>query len=88
VRTEHVDARAAQTTPGGVVANPIAVIVSAAMLPRWLAERPTNQALRAAADTNDGGVSMTPDTGVSTSDLDGHSTTNEFTVDVVAALRA
>lgn len=79
---------AAPDLAGRGVANPIALILSTAMVLRWLAGRRAGTALRAAADAIDHGVSAALDSGVSTSDLGGHSSTNEFTDAVLAALRA
>jgi isocitrate/isopropylmalate dehydrogenase len=73
---------AAPDIAGRGVANPIAMILSSAMLLRWLAERHTRDELRNAADATDAAVANVLDSGLFAPDLGGHASTNEFTTAV------
>ncbi|HEY5855397.1 MAG TPA: isocitrate/isopropylmalate family dehydrogenase [Aldersonia sp.] len=65
-------------------ANPTALVLSAAMLLRWLATRPERAALAKAADRIEHAVAACFEAGVATADLGGLATTSEFTENLVA----
>lgn len=71
---------------GRDVANPIAMMLSSAMLLRWLGQRRAATQLARAADAIDGAVTAVVDAGVRTRDIGGSATTTEFTDAVVRAL--
>ncbi|CAN5755801.1 isocitrate/isopropylmalate family dehydrogenase [soil metagenome] len=73
---------AAPDIAGKGVANPIAMILSAAMLLRWLADRHSRPVLKSAADAVANAVTAALDSGVLTPDLGGRASTNEFTMAV------
>ncbi|WP_282786209.1 isocitrate/isopropylmalate dehydrogenase family protein [Nocardia sp. CC201C] len=77
---------AAPTLAGHNRANPLALIRSAAMMLRWLANRDGRSALHRAADRIDNAVAETLRAGVATSDLGGLASTTEFTEQVRARL--
>lgn len=70
---------AALDIAGKGVANPIAMILSSAMLLRWLADRQARHELRRAANAIEQAVTGVLDSGVFAADLRGHTSTNEFT---------
>lgn len=72
---------------GRDIANPVAMILSTAMLLRWLAGRDGGDpALAAAADLIDQAIRRTLDSGVGTPDIGGHASTSSFTEHVLDAL--
>ncbi|WP_066897386.1 isocitrate/isopropylmalate dehydrogenase family protein [Mycolicibacterium houstonense] len=72
---------------GRDIANPVAMILSTAMLLRWLADRDGGTpALRVAAQRIEEAVRRTLDAGVGTADIGGGASTSSFTEHVVAAL--
>ena len=71
---------------GRGVANPTAMILSAAMLLRWLAERHDDAAVGRAAGLIEGGVADAVTGGTTTRDLGGSATTAQFTEAVVGAM--
>ena len=79
---------AAPDIAGRDVANPVAMMLSAAMLLRWLGERAgSGRALVGAADAVEHAVRRTLDAGLSTPDVGGSAGTREFTDGVLTALR-
>ncbi|MRH89944.1 isocitrate/isopropylmalate dehydrogenase family protein [Nocardia sp. SYP-A9097] len=77
---------AAPTLTGHNRANPVALMLSAALLLRWLATRCSHSALRRVAERIEHGVAETLRAGVATSDLGGLASTTEFTEQVRARL--
>ncbi|OZM78850.1 isocitrate/isopropylmalate dehydrogenase family protein [Pseudonocardia sp. MH-G8] len=73
---------------GQDLANPIAMILSSAMLLEWLAVRNDDPRLRDAGGRIERGVTTTVSGGTSTPDLGGSASTTEFTTAVVAAVTA
>jgi 3-isopropylmalate dehydrogenase len=73
---------------GQGLANPVAMILSAAMLLDWLGTRYADERLTDAAIRVEDGVRATVRNGVSTGDLGGSASTSEFTDAVVAAVSA
>jgi 3-isopropylmalate dehydrogenase len=73
---------------GRDVANPIAMILSSAMLLDWLAARHGDGLLAEAAVRVDDAVRAVVEGGTSTRDLGGTATTSSFTAAVVARLGA
>ena len=73
---------------GRDVANPIAMILSSAMLLDWLAARHGDERLAEAAVLVDDAVRAVVEGGTSTRDLGGTATTSSFTAAVVAHLAA
>ncbi|MGV0812764.1 isocitrate/isopropylmalate dehydrogenase family protein [Mycolicibacterium boenickei] len=72
---------------GRDIANPVAMILSTAMLLRWLADRDRGTpALRLAAERIEDAVTRTLDAGVGTPDIGGGASTSSFTEQVIAAL--
>ncbi|MFN6546893.1 isocitrate/isopropylmalate dehydrogenase family protein [Mycolicibacterium nivoides] len=72
---------------GRDIANPVAMILSTAMLLRWLAGREGGTpALGIAADRIEDAVRRTLDAGVGTADIGGSASTSSFTEYVLAAL--
>lgn len=72
---------------GRDIANPVAMILSTAMLMRWLAGREGGTpALGIAADRIEDAVRRTLDSGVGTADIGGSASTSSFTEHVLAAL--
>ncbi|CDP82325.1 MULTISPECIES: isocitrate/isopropylmalate dehydrogenase family protein [Mycolicibacterium] len=72
---------------GRDIANPVAMILSTAMLLRWLSGQDTGTpALGVAADRIENAVRRVLDTGVGTADIGGNASTSEFTAHVLAAL--
>jgi 3-isopropylmalate dehydrogenase len=65
-------------------ANPVGMILSAAMLCRWLAEKYGDPALRAVGETMHGAVERTLAAGMRTRDLGGEAGTAAFAAAVVA----
>ncbi|MFC3996278.1 isocitrate/isopropylmalate dehydrogenase family protein [Nocardiopsis sediminis] len=78
---------AAPDIAGRGIANPTAIILSAAMLLEWLAGRHDDPVAREAARLIDSGVSAAVAAGVSTPDLGGTASTAEFAKAVVAAIQ-
>jgi 3-isopropylmalate dehydrogenase len=72
---------------GRDVANPVAMILSSAMLLEWLATKHDDPRLREAASRVEQGVTASVTGGTSTRDLGGTASTSEFTEAVVAAIR-
>ncbi|TSD98053.1 isocitrate/isopropylmalate dehydrogenase family protein [Skermania sp. ID1734] len=68
-------------------ANPTALMLSAAMLLRWLAEHGHGASLGLAAKRIEHSISETFAAGVATADLGGRASTSEFTERVLAQLR-
>jgi len=68
---------------GSNVANPVAMMLSSAMLLRWLADRRATAALDSAADLIDAAIGSALAAGVRTRDIGGECTTTEFTRAVV-----
>ncbi|WP_336790796.1 isocitrate/isopropylmalate dehydrogenase family protein [Gordonia malaquae] len=77
---------AAPDIAGQGIANPIATILSVAMLLRWEGERRDSDALRSAADSIDGAVAHVLADGLATADLGGTASTGEFSSAVLAVL--
>lgn len=73
---------------GRNIANPVAMMMSAAMLLDWLARRQHRPPLAEAADMIRHSVTRTLDDGVHTADLGGTSTTTGFTEHLLAVLDA
>jgi 3-isopropylmalate dehydrogenase len=73
---------------GQDVANPIAMVLSSAMLLDWLAARYDDPRLADAAGRIEDGVAATVRAGTSTRDLGGSARCSEFTAAVVDAIRA
>lgn len=73
---------------GRNIANPVAMIMSAAMLLDWLARRQHRRPLADAAEMIRHSVTRTLDDGVHTADLGGTSTTTGFTEHLLAVLDA
>lgn len=72
---------------GRDIANPVAMILSTAMLLRWLAGREGGTpALGIAADRIEDAVRRTLDSGVGTADIGGSASTSSFTEHVLSAL--
>lgn len=71
---------------GKGIANPVGMIISAAMLLQWLGERNDSLSLRQAAMRIDGAVDLVLASGVQTHDLGGQVGTAEFTEAVLEAL--
>jgi 3-isopropylmalate dehydrogenase len=71
---------------GQDVANPIAMILSSAMLLRWLATKTDDEALARAAAIVEHAVEATVTGGTTTPDLGGTSSTTSFTAAVVTAI--
>lgn len=69
---------AAPDIAGKGVANPIGMILSSALLLRWLADRHGRDELRSAATAIEHAVTAVLDSGVFTADLGGHASTLEF----------
>jgi 3-isopropylmalate dehydrogenase len=67
-------------------ANPVAMILSAAMLLRWLAELGDSARLGEAADLIDAAVYQTLNAGIRTPDIGGDSGTSQFTSAVLSQL--
>ncbi|WP_024792909.1 isocitrate/isopropylmalate dehydrogenase family protein [Tomitella biformata] len=78
---------AAPDIAGQGLANPTAMILSTALLLRWLGERRGPPALTRAADDIDSAVHATLQNGTRTRDLGGEASTEKFTRAVVATLR-
>ena len=76
------------TSPGRDIANPIAMILSSAMLLDWLGARHDDPRLADAAVRVEQGVAATVAAGTSTRDLGGTASTSEFTAAVVDAVRS
>ncbi|MCW2830514.1 MAG: 3-isopropylmalate dehydrogenase [Aeromicrobium sp.] len=72
---------------GQGLANPIAMMLSSAMLLDWLGAKRDDERLRKAAAHIEAAVSATVARGVSTRDLGGTASTTEFTAAVVDALQ-
>jgi 3-isopropylmalate dehydrogenase len=73
---------------GRDVANPIAMILSSGMLLDWLGTRHGDQRLTDAAVRVEDGVRVAVGAGVSTRDLGGSASTDEFTDAVVERIAA
>jgi 3-isopropylmalate dehydrogenase len=73
---------------GRDIANPIAMILSSAMLLDWLGARHDDPRLADAAVRVEQGVAATVAAGTSTRDLGGTASTSEFTAAVVDAIRS
>ncbi|RSM68247.1 3-isopropylmalate dehydrogenase [Actinoplanes sp. ATCC 53533] len=73
---------------GRDIANPIAMIMSTAMLMDWLAAKHSDDRARDAAGRIERGVETAVRNGVSTRDLGGSASTTDFTAAVVEAIRA
>ncbi|MEU1306465.1 isocitrate/isopropylmalate dehydrogenase family protein [Streptomyces shenzhenensis] len=73
---------------GQNIANPVAMILSGAMLFEWLGARHGDPALANTAKIIESGVADTIAAGISTRDLGGSATTTEFTAAVVKAITA
>ncbi|WP_210506730.1 isocitrate/isopropylmalate dehydrogenase family protein [Naasia sp. SYSU D00057] len=73
---------------GRNIANPIAMILSSAMLLRWLGAKFQDDAILAAADIVEDAVERTVVEGTATKDMGGSASTTEFTDAVVAATRS
>lgn len=71
---------------GRDVANPVAMMLSSAMLLDWLAERQNRTALGEAAGLVRVAVERTLDAGIHTPDLGGSASTTEFTEHVLTAI--
>lgn len=72
---------------GRDIANPVAMILSTAMLLRWLAGQGTSApALGVAADRIEHGIRETLDAGLGTADVGGSASTSAFTEHVLAML--
>ncbi|MEU6678841.1 isocitrate/isopropylmalate dehydrogenase family protein [Streptomyces sp. NPDC046925] len=72
---------------GQDIANPVAMILSGAMLFEWLSSRHDDSAIARAAKIIEAGVATTIERGISTRDLGGSASTSEFTRAVVQAVR-
>ncbi|MDT0316849.1 isocitrate/isopropylmalate dehydrogenase family protein [Streptomyces millisiae] len=73
---------------GRDIANPVAMILSGAMLFEWLAARHEDPALARTARIVEAGVAAAIAAGTSTRDLGGSATTTGFTAAVVEAIKA
>ncbi len=73
---------------GKNAANPTAMILSTALLMRWLANRYEDAAAHAAGERMERAVAQTLSAGVRTRDLGGEASTEAFTAAVVEAVRA
>ena len=73
---------------GSDVANPIAMILSSAMLLDWLGAKHDDPRLAEVADRVERGVAAAVAAGTSTRDLGGSASTSEFTAAVVDAIKA
>ncbi|HWI30034.1 MAG TPA: isocitrate/isopropylmalate dehydrogenase family protein [Microbacterium sp.] len=73
---------------GKNIANPVAMILSSAMLLRWLGAKFDDAAVLDAADRVEAAVTRTIESGVKTRDMAGSADTTDFTAAVVAALAA
>ncbi|MFI6875723.1 isocitrate/isopropylmalate dehydrogenase family protein [Streptomyces sp. NPDC050400] len=73
---------------GRGIANPVAMILSGAMLFEWLAARHDDPALAQLAKIIEAGVAQAIASGTSTRDLGGSASTSEFTAAVVKAIEA
>ncbi|MFJ8539464.1 isocitrate/isopropylmalate dehydrogenase family protein [Streptomyces sp. NPDC093591] len=71
---------------GQNIANPVAMILSGAMLFHWLAARHDDPALAKLAKIIEAGVAQAIATGTSTRDLGGSASTTEFTTAVIKAI--
>jgi 3-isopropylmalate dehydrogenase len=71
---------------GRGIANPVAEILSTALLMRWLADRHGDPEVRATAERMERSVTRTLTTGVRTRDIGGTANTEEFTAAVIANL--
>lgn len=72
---------------GRDIANPIAIMLSSAMLLQWLGKKHADIRLVEAAARIDTGVTAVVHAGVATGDLGGTATTTAFTAAVVSAIR-
>jgi 3-isopropylmalate dehydrogenase len=90
--TDHAMAQAAHGSApdiaGHGIANPIAMILSSAMLLDWLAARHSDESLRHAARLVEDGVGTAVRSGTSTVDLGGSAGTSEFTAAVAKTIGA
>lgn len=77
---------AAPDIAGRDLANPVAMIASAAMALRWHGERSDTDAVLRAADSIDAAVAHVLSDGLRTADLGGTASTTEFTTAVLDAL--
>ncbi|MEU9530577.1 isocitrate/isopropylmalate dehydrogenase family protein [Streptomyces sp. NPDC048210] len=73
---------------GQNIANPVAMILSGAMLFEWLAAKHGDEALAATAKIIEKGVAEAIASGISTRDLGGNASTSEFTAAVIKAISA
>jgi 3-isopropylmalate dehydrogenase len=73
---------------GRNIANPTAIILSGAMLLRWLGEKHSDERMLAAASGIDAAVAAVLRAGTATADLGGTATTSGFGEAVVAAIQA
>jgi 3-isopropylmalate dehydrogenase len=73
---------------GQNIANPIAMILSSAMLLDWLAAKHADERVRAAAQRIEQAVRDTVRAGTTTRDLGGSASTSDFTTAVVDAIQA
>ncbi|MFJ2158052.1 isocitrate/isopropylmalate dehydrogenase family protein [Streptomyces sp. NPDC087856] len=73
---------------GQNIANPVAMILSGAMLFEWLAAKHDDKRLATVAKSIQNGVAEAIATGTSTRDLGGTATTSEFTAAVIKAIGA
>lgn len=71
---------------GRGIANPVAEILSTALLMRWLADQHQDAAARATADRMERAVLQTLELGVRTADIGGTANTETFTAAVVSAI--
>ena len=87
---EHAMAQAVHGTApdiaGKGMANPSALILSAALLLRWFHQRSGRKACRDAAELVEAAVRRTIESGATTPDLGGKASTVEFTRSVVRAM--
>jgi 3-isopropylmalate dehydrogenase len=73
---------------GRGIANPVAMILSVAMLLDWLASIRDSQPLRDAAQAISDGVESVVSQGIATTDLGGNASTKEFAAEVLRAIDA
>jgi 3-isopropylmalate dehydrogenase len=73
---------------GQNISNPIAMILSSAMLLDWLGDKHADDRVRAAGAAIDAAVTAAVASGVATKDLGGTASTTEFTSAVVDALKS
>ncbi|MGQ4487863.1 isocitrate/isopropylmalate dehydrogenase family protein [Streptomyces sp. SAS_281] len=73
---------------GQNIANPVAMILSGAMLFEWLAAKHGDEALATTAKIIEKGVAEAIAAGISTRDLGGNASTSEFTAAVIKAISA